>query len=132
MTKAFFDSNIILYLISGDVDKAARSEALVAEGGVISVQVLNEFTSVALRKYKLPWSRIRGALDPVRYACAVESVSVETHERATVLAERYEYSFYDALILAAALIAGCSVLYSEDMQDGQVIDGQLTIRNPYR
>ncbi len=131
MTRAFFDSNVILYLISGDADKAARSEALVAEGGVISVQVLNEFTSVALRKYGLPWSRIRSALDPIRYACRVENIGLETHDRATLLSERYGYGFYDALILAAALIAGCTVLYSEDMQDGQVIDGQLTIRNPY-
>lgn len=131
MTRAFFDSNVILYLISGDADKAAKSEALVAEGGVISVQVLNEFTSVALRKYGLPWSRIRGALDPIRYVCQVEIVSSETYDRATLLSERYGYGFYDALILAAALIAGCTVLYSEDMQNGQVIDGRLTIRNPY-
>jgi predicted nucleic acid-binding protein len=103
----------------------------VAEGGVISVQVLNEFTSVALRKYSLPWSRIHGALGPIRQVCRIESVTLETHERATVLCERYGYSFYDALILAAALIASCSVLYSEDMQDGQVIDNRLLIRNPY-
>lgn len=131
MTEAFFDSNIILYLVSSDAERAARSEALIAEGGVISVQVLNEFTSVALRKYGLPWARIRGALDPIRYACRVEPIGLDTHDRAGLLSERYGYSFYDALILAAALIAGCTVLYSEDMQDGQVIEGQLTIRNPY-
>ena len=131
MTEAFFDSNILLYLISSDADKAAMSEGLLAEGGVISVQVLNEFTAVAVRKYGLPWSRIHEALIPVRYACRVEPLSEATYDRATALGQRYGYSFYDCVILAAALIAGCEILYSEDMQNEQVVEGQLTILNPY-
>ena len=131
MADAFFDSNILLYLISEDVGKAARSEALLLGGGVISVQVLNEFTDVARRKHALEWPEIRAVLAPVRRAVTIASLTVETYERAAMLSGRYSYRFYHALILAAGLLADCTVLYSEDMQHGQVIDGQMTILNPY-
>jgi predicted nucleic acid-binding protein len=70
-------------------------------------------------------------LTQVRAVCPVEAMSVDTHERAMQVAERYGFSIYDALIISAALLAGCSTLYSEDMQHGQVIERQLTIRNPF-
>ncbi len=131
VAEAFFDSNVILYLISGDVEKAARSEALVAEGGVISVQVLNEFTSVALRKYGLPWSRIRGALDPIRYARRVEVAVFETHDRAASLAERWT-------ALASTTPSPSPPPWSpvarssipKTCRNGQVIDGQLDDPQP--
>lgn len=95
------------------------------------MQVLNEFVSVARRKLKMPWPEVREALDAVRTLCeAPAPVSLETHVSALEIAERYNYQIYDALILAAALQAGCRVLYSEEMQDGQAI-GPLTIRNPF-
>ena len=128
----FFDTNIVLYLLSGDVAKADRAEELLAIGGVISVQVLNEFASVALRKLRMSWPEIREVLAQVRAVCPVVGLSLETHDRATQVAERYGLSVYDALIVSAALIAGCTTLYSEDMQDGQVIERQLTICNPFQ
>lgn len=131
MAEAFFDSNVLLYLIASDTGKADRSENLLAKGGVISVQVLNEFTNVALRKQGLAWSRIHGALAPIRYLCRIEPIGVETYDRATALCERYGYSVYDGMILAAALMAGCTTLYSEDLHHGQIIDERLTIENPY-
>ena len=127
----FFDTNVVLYLLSEDEAKADRAEGLLAAGGVISVQVLNEFAAVASRKLRMSWMEIREALNLVRAVCQVHPVSVETHERALQVAERYGLSFYDALIVSAALLAGCKTLYSEDMQDGQVIDRQLKIRNPF-
>lgn len=78
VAEAFFDSNVLLYLIASDTEKAMRSEALLAEGGVISVQVLNEFTNVALRKQGLAWSQIHGALAPIRYLCRIEPLRLET------------------------------------------------------
>ena len=128
---AFFDTNVVLYLLSADEAKADRAEALLASGGTISVQVLNEFAAVALPKMRMSWPEIREALEPVRMVCSVESLSIETHDRATWIAERYGLSVYDSLIVASALLAGCKTLYSEDMQDGQLIEGKLTIRNPF-
>jgi predicted nucleic acid-binding protein len=127
----FFDTNVVLYLLSGDVAKADRSEELISNGGTISVQVLNEFASVASRKLKMSWAEIHDVLSPVRVVCSVEPVSIATHDRALAVVKRYKLSWYDALIVASALIAHCATLYSEDLQDGQVIDKRLTIRNPY-
>jgi predicted nucleic acid-binding protein len=126
----FFDTNVLLYLLSGDGMKADRAEALIADGGKISVQVLNEFVAVATRKLAMPVPEIREVLSAVRALCAVEPMTLETHDRALDLAERFHLSFYDALIVAAAGLAKCGLLYSEDMQDGQRIE-QVTIRNPF-
>ena len=127
----FFDTNVVLYLLSGDTGKADRAEELLAAGGLISVQVLNEFAAVASRKLRMAWPEIREVLAQVRAVCPVEPISVDTHERATLIAERHGLPIYDASIVAAALLAGCRTLYSEDMQDGQIFDRQLTIRNPF-
>ena len=127
---AFFDTNILLYLVSGDLAKANRAEALIAAGGVISVQVLNEFVSVASRKLAMSLPEIREVLSAIRAICAVEPLSIQTHDLGVDLAERFRLSFYDALIVAAAVLAKCDTLYSEDMQDGQRIE-KVTIRNPF-
>jgi len=127
----FFDTNVVLYLLSADTAKADRAEELLAIGGTISVQVLNEFVAVASRKLRMPLIEIREVLIQIRAVCAVESVTIETHERALRVAERYGLSIYDALIVSSALLAGCKTLHSEDLQDGQVIERQLTIRNPF-
>lgn len=128
----FFDTNVVLYLLSADAAKADRAEELIALGGTVSVQVLNEFVAVASRRLRMPWSEVRDVLTQVRAVCAVEPMTIETHERALSIAERYGLSIYDALIVSAALLAGCRTLHSEDMQDGQVIERQLTIRNPFQ
>jgi len=128
--KSFFDTNVLLYLLSGDAGKADRAEELLAAGGVISVQVLNEFASVASRKLGMTWSEIKDALGPVRAVCGVEPMTVQNHDRAVEIAERYGFSIYDATIVASAIGAGCETLYTEDFQDGQIIE-KLTIRNPF-
>lgn len=129
--EVFFDTNVLLYLLSADPAKADCAEELLAIGGIVSVQVLNEFTSVALKKLRMPWAEIRDVLVQVRMVCQVVDLTLATHDRAGQIAERYSLSFYDALIVAAALIAGYSTLYSEDMQDGMMIERQLTICNPF-
>jgi predicted nucleic acid-binding protein len=127
----FFDTSVLFYLLSNDVRKADRVEALLAHRGIISVQVLNEFTVVALRKVGLPLQEIREILDTVRAVCMVEPLTATTHDRGMEICERYKFSFYDSVIIAAALIVGAKVLYSEDLQHGQVIDRQLRIVNPF-
>ena len=128
---AFFDTSVVLYLLSADARKADRVEALLSSGGTISVQVLNEFAAVARRKSDLSWSEVREALGVVRTTCVTRPLTEETHDRGVDVAERYGFSLCDAMIIAAAQAAGCTTLFSEDMQHRQVIDGKLTVRNPF-
>jgi predicted nucleic acid-binding protein len=127
---SFFDTNVLLYLLSKDATKADRSEALLASGGVVSVQVLNEFASVASRKLAMTIAEIREILSIIRAACAVMPLDIETHDLGLDIAERHRFSIYDALIVAAAVRAGCAILYTEDLQQEQVIE-KLQIRNPF-
>ncbi len=126
----FLDTNVLLYLLSGDVAKADRAEALVATGGVISVQVLNEFASVASRKLGMSLAEIREVLSAIRAVCRVEPLSVQTHDLGVDVAQRFGLSIYDGMIVAAALLANCRILHSEDLQDGQRIE-RMTVRNPF-
>lgn len=129
--KPFFDTNVILYAFRQDDTRSQVAETLLAAGGALSVQVLNEFVAVARCKLDKSWEEIRHALDILCVLCPEPvPVTVETHERAIHIAQRYGYSIFDSLIIAAALLAGASTLYTEDMRDGQTIDG-LTIRNPF-
>ncbi len=130
-TEAFIDTNILLYLMSADNDKADRAEEIVQAGGLISVQVLNELANVTRRKLSMSWGEINEVLILVRSVCSVAPLTMETHGRGMVVAERYGMSVYDAMIVAAALLGGCKTLYSEDMQDGLLIDHQLRICNPF-
>ena len=128
----FFDTNVLLYIASGRSEKADRAEALVRNGGTISVQVLNEIANVARRKMGLSWSEAHGFLELIRGLLPVEPVTTATHETGLALAERYGLSIYDAMIAASALLAGCGRLWSEDMQHGMVIDRKLRIADPFR
>jgi predicted nucleic acid-binding protein len=131
--KVFFDTNVLVYAIVENDPRKIRARELLAVGGTISVQVLNEFVSVVRRKVKMPWDDVRATLQWILLLCPeAVTVTIKTHEKAVGIAERYGYRIYDALIVASALEAGCTILYSEDMQDGQVIEKRLTIRNPFR
>ena len=129
--KVFFDTSVLIYAITGDDARSAQAEGLLAAGGNLSVQVLNEFASVARRKLNMSSQEISEALDAVRVLCEPPGpLTIGIHDAALRIAECYGYHIYDSLILAAALDAKCTLVYSEDMQDGQTIDS-LTIRNPF-
>lgn len=132
MPASFFDTNVLVYLASSDAAKADRAEALVAEGGVISVQVLNELANVARRKMQMSWTETHALLSTLRELLTVQPLTLETHDTGLALAERYGLSLYDALIAASALGAGCDTLWSEDLQHRMVLDGRLRIVNPFR
>jgi predicted nucleic acid-binding protein len=128
----FFDTNILIYAFAADDPRSARAEGLIADGGVIGVQVLNEFTNVTRRKLRWQWERIEAAfvvleelLGPAR------PLTAAVHARAVVVARDREVSLYDALIVAAAVEAGCRILCSEDLQHGQRF-GALRVENPFR
>lgn len=128
---AFFDSNVVLYSASADAAKANRSDELLAGGGWISVQVLNETVHVARRKMKLEWARVHNLIDTISALVRITSVDLDMQHNAMAVAERYKLSIWDATIVASAIATGCRVLYSEDMHHGLVIDGQLRIENPF-
>jgi predicted nucleic acid-binding protein len=131
--KAFFDTNVLIYAIAQNDPRGSRAEALLASGGFVGVQVLNEFVSVSRRKLRMPWKEVTEALDAIRILCPSPApITISTHETALRIAEDHGYEIYDALVVAAALEAGCTTLYSEDLQDGQLINRKLTIRNPFK
>ena len=130
MAKPFIDSNVVLYLFSSDTVKADRAESLLQSGGLISVQVLNEVASVCLRKLKMSWEEIDTVLETLKSTCEVLPVTLASHEKAVVLAQRYRLSLYDANIVANAILGGVKTLLSEDMQSGMLMDG-VTVVNPF-
>jgi predicted nucleic acid-binding protein len=128
--KAFFDTNILVYTATSDAKKQKAVDCL-ARGGCVSVQVLNEFVHVARRKLRHDWPQIELALGLFRASLDdVVPVTLNTHTAAVSLAREHGLSFYDALIVVAAIEAGCDTLYSEDMQHGRSITG-LAIVNPF-
>ena len=129
--RAFFDTNVLIYAFAKDDPRAETAQTLLAHGGMAGVQTLNEFVSVAVRKLGMPWPEVLDALRAIRILCpSCVHLTIETHDLALRLSGRYRYHIYDLLMIAAALQASCTTLYSEDMRDGQVIEG-LTIRNPF-
>lgn len=129
--KAFIDTNILLYLLSADTDKANQTETILQTGGSISVQVLNELTQVARRKLAMSWLEIEEVIMLIRSICHTLPLTIETHDRGRQVAERYKLNVYDAMIVASALLGDCETLYTEDMQHGLLIDDQLRICNPF-
>lgn len=131
--KFFFDTNVLIYAIANDTERTPSALAWLSRGGTISVQVLNEFTNTARRKLNRPWDDVVAALDALRSVCnECVSVTEQTHNGAVGLSRRYGFNFYDALIVASALEAQCTMLVTEDMHDGQLVDDRLTVYNPFR
>jgi predicted nucleic acid-binding protein len=109
----FLDTNVLIYAVAKNDPRAAKA--------------------VARRKLSMPWKEVREFLNLICILCPDPvPISLDTHKAALAIAEKYGYSIFDALIASAALESGCKTLYSEDLQDGQIINRQLTIRNPFR
>ncbi len=130
MSGDFIDSNVILYLLDNG-PKADRAEAVLAKGGVISVQVLNEVLVNCLRKAGMTLDEAVSFLAGVRRLCRVVDLTAGMHDVGRALVARYGLSVYDSMIVAAALVAGCDRVLSEDMQNGLVVEGVLRIENPF-
>ena len=132
LAERFFDTNILIYAFAAQEPRSARAETLLADGGVIGVQVLNEFTSVTRRKLGWHWKQIEAALAVVEELLGPAlPLTTSIHAQAVVLARDHDLSFYDALIVAAAKDAGCRILSTEDLQHGRKF-GTITIENPFR
>ena len=132
MKASFFDTNILVYLASGDAAKADRAETTIAAGGAISVQVLNELANAARRTMGMSWAETRAFLRTLRALLTVHPLTLEVHETGLVLAERYGMATSDAMIGASAIHAGCDTLWSEDMQHGIALAPGLRVLDPFR
>ena len=129
--KSFFDTNVLIYAFAANDPRSGKAEALLAAGGVISVQVLNEFVNVSRRKLGRGWADIESALGVLRTLLDPPlPLTIDLHEAAVAHARDHGFAFYDALIIATASRSGCNVLYTEDMHHGQSI-GRLIIRDPF-
>jgi len=132
MPVEFVDSNVLVYAFTNDI-RAATARELLSRGPLISVQGLNEFVSVARRKLGMNWNELKEAMVALRTLCpTIVDLTVAMHEDAVRISERHGYTIFDAMMVASALYAHSETLWSEDMQDGMVIDGRLRIANPFR
>jgi predicted nucleic acid-binding protein len=130
VTKYFLDTNVLLYATERISDKALRANELIMGRAVVSVQVLNEFARVLVRKVGKTIAEVQIALVPIKLGSEIAPLTIETHELALEIARRYKLAIFDANIIAAAELSGCDVLYTEDLSHGQRI-GRVAIVNPF-
>ena len=130
MSAEFADTNVVLYLLD-DGPKAERAEEILGQGPRISVQVLNEAMVNCRRKAGLSWEDTRAFLEGIKSLCPVEDLTIQTHQVGRALAAKYQLSVYDSMIVSAALIAGCTTLWTEDMHDGLLVEDRLRVVNPF-
>ena len=132
MKPAFLDSNVVLYLLSAEADKALRAQSLLRGHPWISVQVLNEVTHACRRKLNMSWEEIQEFLSLLRHFCKVTPLTESIHDQARELAREHGFSFHDACIVAAAISLHCRLLWSEDMLNGRQLPEGLLICNPFQ
>lgn len=131
IVRAFADTNVAVYCLDADVTLRTKALAVMRSRPVTSIQVVNEFISVVLRQGRLPRETVIRLALILMNRCEVMSVTRQIVENAFCVGNRYQISHWDSLIVAAALASGCDTLFSEDLQHGQVFDGQLTVTNPF-
>ena len=129
----FLDTNIVIYTYSSnEPEKKNKAIEIVKQTKpFISTQVIKELANVLFKKFKIPWNDIDATIDELDYYFSIHINDANSIKKACLIADKYKFSFYDSLIIAAALESGCSTLYSEDMQHGQIIEKTLTIKNPF-
>lgn len=130
MNVDFFDTNVILYLLDDGI-KADTARELLRRKGLISVQVLNETLANCIRKKGMSWERAGEFIVGIRELCLVANLTTETHEIGRAMGKRYGFSIYDTMIVASALQCGCTILHTEDMRNGLMVEGKLPISNPF-
>ncbi len=131
--RIFLDTNILIYLYSEDeIEKREVSQKLIDNYvPLISTQVINELSNVMIKKFNLTPTTVSQIVEELADSCIVNMITIKTIQNAIKLVETYKYSYYDSLIIASALENKCDKIYSEDMQHGQIIKGQLEILNPF-
>lgn len=136
--KEFWDSNLWVYLFTvstdpQDISKQSKLLSMLSATPdiTVSAQVINELANVLLQKFKYDENRVETIIDHVSHSVEVQALTLTLSKIALALRQKYRFSWFDALIVASALEAGCKVLFTEDMQDGLVVEGALVISNPF-
>ena len=129
--RSFADTNIAVYALDADPQRRVRALAIMRQRPVISTQVVNEFLSVLTSKQRVPRDVANRYAHILLRRCEVVALTQQVVESAIQIGERYKCSHWDALVVAAALLADCDTLFSEDLQDGQVFEERLTVKNPF-
>jgi len=131
MTAVFADTNVVVYAYANDTLKSPIAEAILKASPVVSTQVVSEFLNVARVKMGLDRATRHAVARDLLRSCVVVAVDARVLAEAMMLEEKHQISYWDALIVAAALMAGCGTLYSEDFQNGQIFEDLLTVKNPF-
>lgn len=133
--KVFLDTNIVIYSYSEDEPKKEEIANDILEEYsnqiIISNQVINELSNTLFRKFKLDADDVRAVVLELNDNFPIVNFNLETQLKGIEIKEKYKLQFYDSMILATALENGCNIVYSEDMQHGQIIENSLTIINPF-
>jgi predicted nucleic acid-binding protein len=132
--RIFLDTNILVYLYSADENdkRDIAYKTINYNDCIISTQILNEASNVWYKKYKLNKTQITKYLDEIELVCEqVLLIQRKTINKALSIKDRYNYSYYDSLMLASALEANCSIIFTEDLQNGQLVEDTLKITNPF-
>lgn len=129
--KIFLDTNILIYATDKDKHKKGIALKLIKKNPVISTQVINELSNVMSKKLKMNVQDIIKVIDFLNKKCEIKTISISTIKSALTIVDRYNYSYYDSLIIASAMESNCNILYTEDMHAGQKIDNLLEIINPF-
>jgi len=129
----FIDTNILIYFVKDSTGKAELIDTILLNNSenYISTQVANEFCNVALKKLNFSTEELIFLLENFAQFFNIYTVNISTIKKALKIKEKYAYSYYDSVIIASALQTNCSILYTEDMHHGQIIDNRLTIINPF-
>jgi len=134
--KVFIDTNVFVYLYSGnDEDRNKRRlayEAINQYDCQISTQVLNEFSNICIKKLEISNRRLQNIITQICSYCDIAYIDEDTVDKAIEINAKYGYSYYDSLIIVSALERNCKYILTEDMADGQVIEGNLTIKNIFK
>ena len=132
--RIFVDTNILVYFISNEKKKKLRARDIIftSEDVIVSSQVISEFISVCFSKKLLKTDDVTAVTNHFLEALSFVTVEKSTIKKALQVKKNHLYSFWDSLVIASALENNCSILYTEDLQEGQVIDGKLTIINPFK
>jgi predicted nucleic acid-binding protein len=134
--KVFLDTNILIYCYS--VDETDKQEVALrlldkySESSLISTQVINELSNILFKKFKLSSIEIENTILEIDNYTNIVNFTLTTQLKALKIKDKYKLQFYDSLIIATAIENKCTILYSEDMQNGLIVESVLTIVNPFK
>jgi predicted nucleic acid-binding protein len=131
--KPTFDTNVLIYAFGKqDDNRKLIAKSVISKCNIVSLQVVNEAVYVLQRKFKMPPNEISKVIDFLKLNFVISDLNIIILDKTVEISSRYGFSFWDSMMVASALDNYCSILYSEDMQSDQIIDGRMQIINPFK